>query len=573
MSIVTDILNLFDVDNQIKNITGSFRYRFFDPIEQIDETNRFANDPTKYPKGTPRHVVINWTANNQDDFADIGLSEGASLVHKRNLFFASDLSPTYCVMTVAQKELIQEQSHAISDNTTTGSKLEYLLNTVNSNEYTEDLENNIDAEGVSTRIPVIDPVTNRPKQSVTITDEVQPPDIQIRARNISKLIQFSNNSPLSRGVYESLQGKADVLDKKRASSPDPDARRLTTLFDTITKLRQQDDSFFFSVSRNGKPNGFLENWTPVGYVVSKYRLKRGRETYMYSRFVSDVIFDDPYVAYGQTYRYQLRPIYAKYVFPPGDDTIVLLGSEESAYIDIECVEDRVPSPPKNPKFEYVLNNNIRVSWDRPESYVLDGGLIDTDDIKGYQIFVRNSLHEPYRLVRYFTFNNTKPESLRMRSLETISDDYIISSEYDTPDAVDPDDIPSFYEHREYVIEIRPNVDYYFALCSIDAHGNSSNYSAQYKVRRNNVTGEVDIQLVCPVGAPKQYPNLLIPGKLVQPAMKVSGYKFMDTYFCPDTQLSTPNLTGEGVNIQLFELETEVEKNITITMKQIPNSTK
>ena len=109
-------------------------------------------------------------------------------------------------------------------------------------------------------------------------------------------------------------------------------------------------------------------------------------------------------------------------------------------------------------------------------------------------------------------------------METISDDYIISSEYETPDTVDPDDIVSFYEYREYVVPIRSNVDYYFALCSIDAHGNSSNYSAQYKIRRNNVTGEVDIQLICPVGAPKQYPNLLIPGRLVQPSMKVSGYK-------------------------------------------------
>ena len=47
---VSDIINLFDVDNQITNIRGSFRYRFFDPIEQIDEFNRFANDPQKSPK-------------------------------------------------------------------------------------------------------------------------------------------------------------------------------------------------------------------------------------------------------------------------------------------------------------------------------------------------------------------------------------------------------------------------------------------------------------------------------------------------------------------------------------------
>ena len=161
----------------------------------------------------------------------------------------------------------------------------------------------------------------------------------------------------------------------------------------------------------------------------------------------------------------------------------------------------------------------------------------------------------------------------MRALETIGDDYIISSEYSIPDSVAPDDIPNFFEYTQYILPIRSNVDYYFALCSIDAHGNSSEYSAQYKIRRNNVTGEVDIQLVCPVGAPKQYPNLLIPGRLVQPSFKASGYKFMDPYFAPDSTTSTPNFGGESVNIQLFDLETEVEKNIKITLTEMPKLTK
>ena len=570
--VVSDILNLFDVDNQITNIKGSFRYRYFDPIEQVDEFNRFANDPQKYPKGTPRYVRVEWVSKNKGLTA-VGLSADAALVHKKNFFFASDLSPSYAVLTVAEKELVQRQSHAISDNATTGSKLDYLLTTISSNEYTEDIENNLDSAGSSTIIPVVDPVTNRPVQEVQISDTIQTPDIQIRGRNVAQIIKSSNNSPLSRGIYDELAEKSDVMAKRLDSIPNPDARRLTTLFHTIEQIRKTDDTFFPSVSRKGKPMDYLRNWEPIGFVISKYRLENGKEVYMYSRLVTDTLFDDPYVAYGQTYRYQIRPVYGKYAYEKEDDTVVFLGSEESAYIDVECKEDRMPSPPRNPKFEYALNNNIRVSWERPQSYVLDDGLIDTDDIKGYQLFVRNSLYEPYQLYRYFTFNNTKPESMRIHSMETISDDYIISSEYDTPDTIDPDDIISFYEYNEYVVPIRSNVDYYFALCSIDAHGNSSNYSAQYKIRRNNVTGEVDIQLICPVGAPKQYPNLLVPGKLVKPSMMVSGYKFMDTYFCPDSQLSIPNLEGESVNIQLFELETQIEKNITITMKQMPKSTK
>ena len=45
---------------------------------------------------------------------------------------------------------------------------------------------------------------------------------------------------------------------------------------------------------------------------------------------------------------------------------------------------------------------------------------------------------------------------------------------------------------------------------------------------------------------------------------------MDTYFAPDSSVSTPNFGGESVNIQLFDLETEVEKNIKITLSETLN---
>ena len=317
---------------------------------------------------------------------------------------------------------------------------------------------------------------------------------------------------------------------------------------------------------------YLSNWGLIGYIVTKYRISGDSRKYMYSRIVSERRFRDPHVAYGATYSYDIRPVYAKYISQTSD-SLVILASDESANMEVTCEELRAPSPPKNLSFEYVMNNNIEVSWSRPESYVDDENQVwDTDDIKGYQIFMRNSLKEPYRLHRYFTFNNTFPRSAVMYANEVISDDYIISSEYDFPDSISLDEIPNFYEYSNYVINIRPNTDYYFALCSIDAHGNSSNYSAQYKVRRDNVTGEVDIQLLCPEGAPKQYPNLLIQGKLVQPSFKSSGFRYLDVYFAPDSQVSAPNVDEPSVNIQLFDLETQVEKNIVVTVNEDTNTT-
>ena len=572
----TDILNLFDLPNEIKNIKGTFRYRFFDPIEQVDETCRFVSEDRE----VPRYVLIEWNGGEKTLY-NLGLNDEDRLVHKKNFFFSSDLSATYSTITSDDKGIEQSQSHVISDNTTDGSRLDYLLTTVNSNEYTEEIEKSISSKNKSSKIPVVDPTTNRPVVLTTVGDRIETPDTMIRTNNLHSILIASAKSPLNGGIYDTIVEKSKILDKRFSSRPDPELRRFTSLGDTINKIRNSGDTSFFTVSRNLGGEEFLQTWELCGYVVSKYRIVDGNDTYMYSRFVPTTQYRDPFVAYGQTYRYQLRPVFAKYISNERsstgqflDNTVVFVGAEESAFIDVECIELKVPSPPRNPKFEYVQNSNIKVSWERPESYVFDEGkAFDTDDIKGYQLLLRNSLEEPYRLYRYFTFNNTVPANLRIRSKETITDEYIISSEYPVPDTVPADDIPSFYEYREYVLNIRSNVDYYFALCSIDAHGNSSNYSAQYKVRRNNVTGEVDIQLVCPEGSPKQYPNLLVPGKLVQPSFKASGYKFLDVYFAPDSTVSIPNLNGPSVNLQLFELETEVEKNITIEFKQRPNSTK
>ena len=166
---------------------------------------------------------------------------------------------------------------------------------------------------------------------------------------------------------------------------------------------------------------------------------------------------------------------------------------------------------------------------------------------------------------YFTFNNTVPTSARIHAKENIPDDFIISSEYEVKSPFDRENPPVFYEPKEYVVDFRANTDYYFTMCSIDAHGISSNYSAQYRIRRNNVTGEFTVSSISAPGAPKAYPNLLIPGKLVQPSFSVSGFNYMDVYFAPDSTLSVPNLNEDSVNIQFFELETEIEKNITIKL--------
>ena len=42
---------------------------------------------------------------------------------------------------------------------------------------------------------------------------------------------------------------------------------------------------------------------------------------------------------------------------------------------------------------------------------------------------------------------------------------------------------------------------------------------------------------------------------------LNSFQYLDIYFAPDSKLSVPNVDEEAVNIQMFELETQIQKNI------------
>ena len=123
------------------------------------------------------------------------------------------------------------------------------------------------------------------------------------------------------------------------------------------------------------------------------------------RFVQVKNYRDPYVAYGKTYQYEIRPVYAIYR-DTATNRIYLIGSDESVNIKIECTELKVPNPPTSLSFSYEGESKIKLSWRKSSTFVEDDSkLWETNDTKGYQIFYRHSLTEPYKLLKYFKFNN------------------------------------------------------------------------------------------------------------------------------------------------------------------------
>jgi hypothetical protein len=74
---------------------------------------------------------------------------------------------------------------------------------------------------------------------------------------------------------------------------------------------------------------------------------------------------------------------------------------------------------------------------------------------------------------------------------------------------------------------------YYALASIDAHGITSNYSAQYKISFNNILNKLNVELLSIAGAPKAYPNIWINQDAFVDSIRDQYHSKLDVYFNPE----------------------------------------
>ena len=81
----TEIINHFDLPSELKTVTGTFRYRYFEPLEKTEEDSRFAEDSSSWP----RYTLIEWEGESEP--LPISM-QGQDVIHRESLFFPSDLN-------------------------------------------------------------------------------------------------------------------------------------------------------------------------------------------------------------------------------------------------------------------------------------------------------------------------------------------------------------------------------------------------------------------------------------------------------------------------------------------------
>ena len=261
----------------------------------------------------------------------------------------------------------------------------------------------------------------------------------------------------------------------------------------------------------------------AGYIIKKLEVLENDAYADRGYLVSDnpdgLFIVDKNVRYGGVYVYEIRSIYQVKMIAETRvqndaslDTVsivtALIASEGSS-ASVSCFETVPPPPPTNLNISF--DNKTRkpfVSWQFP--------INPQRDIKRFQIFKRHSVSEPFTLITEYDFDNS---TIKSSVAEKAQEQNLIS--FNSPRISFTDNT---WQSGQKPI---------YAIACVDAHGLSSNFSAQmqfeYIVRLNKVKNT----LVSYPNAPKPYPNILLNRDSFQDAMKVSGYDRMKVFLDPE----------------------------------------
>lgn len=257
----------------------------------------------------------------------------------------------------------------------------------------------------------------------------------------------------------------------------------------------------------------------IGYIIEKSEITADGNLKKHPSIIiengSQSTAVDTNVAYGHTYIYTIRTVAqlkVKATQDNNDDIVLASGlaqSRRSARVFVKCVEN-IP-PPSIADFNVMWNYSASAPmliWSFPTN--------PQRDIKRFQVFRRSSINEPFQLIRELDFDD--------------SDVRINGDETPAPELVEKlkSPVTSFLD-TEFIRDAK----YIYAVCSIDAHGLSSNYSIQMEITFDTFKNKIKKKLISNAGAPKSYPNMTLLQDTFVDTLKVSDHTRVRVVFDPE----------------------------------------
>lgn len=343
-------------------------------------------------------------------------------------------------------------------------------------------------------------IENQARGSVALDNDSNDQSFQFlldneRAR--ASFIEFSG-SPVSRASYDAFDSLKSAYsktdDSPSATDTDPvfvgeiveDGSSISTAPALLGYMIER----FSSLSSNSRPD------------MRKF-VRRGTRSYL-----------DSEIVYGQTYSYRIRSVigvYAEAALDGGGFGTCLLPflSDPTKLVSLTAEESNPPPPPADFNLHWnYQDSTLQLIWSFPNN--------PQRDIKYWQIFRRNSVSDPFTLIRMIDFDDS---AVRSQFPETIDPLLVTKSQSSINYYVDP--------------EFSKDSDCIYTMCSVDAHGQSSNYGMQFRVRFDRYKNKLIKELISPSGAAKQYPNTYLNAELTLDSVKSSGATKMRIYFDPE----------------------------------------
>lgn len=349
----------------------------------------------------------------------------------------------------------------------------------------------------------------------------------------------------------------------------------------------------------------------IGYIIDKFEILKNGTFKPHKPIIIENpkvgISADLSVKYNTTYMYAIRAV-AVFNIPAIDHNTgevatlkVLVSSKPSNKVYVQTIETVAPPPPCDVNFtwDYDRINPLTTNTDQTSGQAIPntgqaGSLLihwafppnSQRDIKKFQVFRRKSVDEPFELIKTYDFDdsasrfsdNEFPDSNVVEYLRTpctffYDDDFLVGDQLN----VNP-----------YAASSNPGSStYIYSIVSIDAHGLTSNYSAQFEIWFDQFKNRLIKKLISHSGAPKAYPNLYLENDLFIDTMKISGQhsKKMKLYFNPEYYHYTDNQgrmspafktnqTGGKYKLQFINLDNQKSQMINISIDdQISKNTK
>jgi len=400
---------------------------------------------------------------------------------------------------------------------------------------------------------------NTPGTSTVSYNDLERRTVSLDSDSNDEMLQLLIDNERARAAFKEFQGSTAA----RASY---DAFNSLRSFYAKTSDSPTEEDVNPTVSGVSDKESNSRSTRPVllGYMVEKFASDAPDPTtpekFVVPRGTSSYL--DTAVRYGQTYSYRVRTIAAIYAETEISDSaevgLCLLPflSDPSRSVTLTA-EESVP-PPAPADFNLHWNyqdSTLQIIWSFPNN--------PQRDIKYWQVFRRSSINEPYSLIRMIDFDDSVE---RTPFPETIDNSLISKFQGPVNYYVDP--------------EFNKDSDYIYTMCSVDAHGQSSNYGIQFRVRFDKYRNKLIKELISPSGASKQYPNTYLNAELTLDSVKSSGSTKMRVYFDPEYLAVTNSdkrdqgflrISNSAIyQIQLINIDRQKQSSISISISDPTN---